>query len=141
MRRCSSIASMKKLFTTLVCIWGRGCLKKIPGVTRGCLVITPPRMLRISRNSSSEEFFCGLTCFPRPKKKVFYIISFYCCTFGSFSRLKNCSLRCLSYIIALNRLFHKIKPACCLAVTTYTKRKKAKKGKKSKKRRCWGRRE
>ena len=109
-----------------VCIWGREYLKKIAGVTRGCLVINPPpRTLRISRIlSSNKEFFWGLPSSRRPKKWVFYI-SFYCGIFGTFSRLKICSLRCLSYIIALNRWFFIIK--FYLAVTTYTKQKNGKK--------------
>ena len=67
-----------KWFSTLVSILGRGCLKKNPGVTKGCLVITPPRMLRISRKFSSKGFFWGLPSSPRPKKWVFlhYLVVF-----------------------------------------------------------------
>ena len=63
-----------KWFSTLVYICGRGCWKKIPRVTRGCLVITPPRMLMTSRNFSSKEFFWGLLSSPRPKKWVFPLV-------------------------------------------------------------------
>ena len=67
---------------------------------------------------SSKEFFWCLPSSPRPKKWVFFYISFYCGIFGTFSRLKNCSLRCLSCTIAVTRWFYIIKSAWYLAVTT-----------------------
>ena len=82
-------------------------------------------MLGISRSVSSKDF-SEVYLVPRPKKWVFYM-SFYCGIFGTFSRLKNCSLRCLSYIIALNRGFYIIKSVCYLIVTTYRKKKEKKK--------------